>query len=35
MNNEDGWEEMLPEGIAEIIKQKQLFTRKTEEQETK
>jgi hypothetical protein len=25
MNGEDGWEEMLPEGIAEIIKQKRLF----------
>lgn len=25
---EDGWEEMLPEGIAEMIKEKQLFTRK-------
>lgn len=34
MNNEEGWEKMLPEGIAEIIKQKQLFMRKTEEQET-
>lgn len=29
MNKEDGWEEMLPEGIAEIIKEKDLFTRKT------
>ncbi|MFS4455706.1 TonB-dependent receptor [Maribacter sp. 2304DJ31-5] len=28
MNGEDGWEEMLPEGIAEIIKEKNLFTRK-------
>ncbi|MBT8281295.1 MAG: TonB-dependent receptor [Muriicola sp.] len=27
MNGEDGWEEMLPEGIAEIIKKKKLFTR--------
>ncbi|MGC1515266.1 MAG: TonB-dependent receptor [Maribacter sp.] len=29
MNNEDGWEEMLPEGLADIIKEKNLFTRKT------
>jgi len=28
INNEDGWEEMLPEGIAEIIKERKLFTRK-------
>ncbi|WP_396638070.1 TonB-dependent receptor [Maribacter sp. R77961] len=28
MNGEEGWEEMLPEGIAEIIKKKKLFTRK-------
>jgi len=28
MNNEDGWEEMLPEGIAELIKEDSLFTRK-------
>ena len=28
MNGEDGWEEMLPEGIAEMIKEKKLFTRK-------
>ena len=28
INNEEGWEEMLPEGIAETIKQKSLFTRK-------
>lgn len=26
-NNEGGWEEMLPEGIAETIKEKHLFTR--------
>ncbi len=26
-NAEDGWEEMLPEGIAETIKKKKLFTR--------
>ena len=29
MNNEEGWEQMLPEGIAEIIKEKNLFVRKT------
>jgi hypothetical protein len=27
-NGEEGWEEMLPEGIAEIIKKNHLFTRK-------
>ena len=27
-NGEDGWQEMLPEGIAEIIEQKHLFVRK-------
>ena len=27
-NGEDGWEEMLPEGIAEMIKEKGLFTKK-------
>ncbi|WP_420399473.1 TonB-dependent receptor [Flagellimonas sp.] len=27
-SGEDGWEEMLPEGIAEVIQEKQLFTRK-------
>lgn len=27
-NGEDGWEEMLPEGIAEMIKEKHLFQRK-------
>ena len=26
-NNESGWENMLPEGIAEIIKSKKLFSR--------
>jgi hypothetical protein len=26
-HGEDGWEEMLPEGIADIIKKKKLFTR--------
>ncbi|NAY91061.1 TonB-dependent receptor [Muricauda sp. JGD-17] len=30
MNGEEGWEEELPEGIAEIIKNKKLFTRKEE-----
>ncbi|CAM4261902.1 TonB-dependent receptor [Zobellia nedashkovskayae] len=28
INNEEGWEEMLPEGIPEIIKNESLFTRK-------
>lgn len=28
IDGEAGWEEQLPEGIAEIIKEKQLFTRK-------
>ncbi len=28
VNGEDGWEEMLPEGTAKIIKEKKLFTRK-------
>ncbi|MGI9551976.1 MAG: TonB-dependent receptor [Aurantibacter sp.] len=27
-DNEEGWEEMVPEGIAEIIKEKKLFTKK-------
>ncbi|TMU56335.1 TonB-dependent receptor [Flagellimonas algicola] len=27
-SGEDGWEDMLPEGIAEVIQEKQLFTRK-------
>ncbi|MBT8239162.1 MAG: TonB-dependent receptor [Croceitalea sp.] len=27
-NGEEGWEEMLPEGIADIIKEKKLFVRK-------
>ena len=26
--NEKGWQEMLPEGIAEIIEEKKLFVRK-------
>ena len=25
VNGEDGWEEMLPEGVAKIIKDKRLF----------
>ncbi|MDC6364547.1 MULTISPECIES: TonB-dependent receptor [Flavobacteriaceae] len=37
-NGEDGWEDMLPEGIAEMIKEKKLFLRKEpvekEKQET-
>jgi len=24
-NNEAGWEKLLPEGVSEIIKQKELF----------
>ncbi|MBS9462053.1 TonB-dependent receptor [Flagellimonas sp. 389] len=28
INAEEGWEEMIPEGIADIIKEKRLFTRK-------
>lgn len=28
IDDEEGWEEMLPEGIAKIIKEKNLFTRK-------
>lgn len=28
INNEEGWEEMLPKGIAETIKDNNLFTRK-------
>lgn len=27
-NDEEGWEEMIPEGISEIIKEKKLFTKK-------
>ncbi|MGX1930372.1 TonB-dependent receptor [Flagellimonas sp. 2504JD4-2] len=27
-NDEEGWEEMLPEGISEMIKEKQLFAKK-------
>ncbi|MGF1560234.1 MAG: TonB-dependent receptor [Flavobacteriaceae bacterium] len=33
MNNEPGWEDQLPEGIAEMIKNKGLFTKKLEENE--
>lgn len=32
-NGEDGWEEMLPEGIAEMIKENNLFVRKEIEAE--
>ena len=32
-NGERGWEEMLPEGIAEMIKEKNLFVRKEVPQE--
>ncbi|WP_298476197.1 TonB-dependent receptor [uncultured Maribacter sp.] len=28
INNEEGWEEMLPDGLPEMIKEKQLFIRK-------
>ncbi|MFH6604070.1 TonB-dependent receptor [Maribacter algicola] len=28
INDEEGWEEMLPEGLAEMIKENHLFTRK-------
>jgi hypothetical protein len=30
-NNEEGWEEMLPEGVADLIKQQSLFGCETEE----
>ncbi|WP_299432822.1 TonB-dependent receptor [uncultured Maribacter sp.] len=30
-NNEEGWEEMIPKGLAEMIKEKQLFVRKIDE----
>tara|TARA_R110000868_G_scaffold257575_4_gene514844 strand:+ start:32920 stop:34380 length:1461 start_codon:yes stop_codon:yes gene_type:complete len=33
INGEDGWESVLPEGIAEIIKKKKLFIRKPIEEE--
>ncbi|SDQ78522.1 nicotinate-nucleotide adenylyltransferase [Flagellimonas zhangzhouensis] len=32
IDNEEGWENELPEGIAEIIKEKQLFTRQVLEE---
>ncbi|MCM4166182.1 hypothetical protein KCTC52924_03106 [Arenibacter antarcticus] len=35
MNGEEGWESVLPEGVAAIIKKKHLFTRKKEEEEKK
>jgi len=35
MNGEEGWEEMLPEGTAKIIKEKKLFTRKVVEDKQK
>ncbi|WP_411030891.1 TonB-dependent receptor [Spongiimicrobium sp. 3-5] len=34
-SGEEGWEEMLPEGVAEIIKEKKLFTRKLEAESEK
>lgn len=34
-NGEEGWESVLPEGVAEMIKKKHLFTRKQEEEEKK
>ena len=30
MSNEDGWEDLLPEGIADIIQEKNLFRPKLE-----
>ncbi len=35
INNEEGWEEMLPQGVAKIIKEKKLFTRKILKEEEK
>ncbi len=32
INHEKGWEDMLPEGIAEIIKKRKLFTRKIDKE---
>ena len=32
-NGEDGWQEMLPEGIAKLIEDKNLFSHKEDEQE--
>jgi hypothetical protein len=34
-NSEDGWEEMLPPGVSEIIKEKQLFNYKPTAEEIK
>lgn len=34
-NGEDGWEDMLPEGISEMIKERKLFTRKLVEAQKK
>ncbi|WP_298486317.1 TonB-dependent receptor [uncultured Maribacter sp.] len=34
-NNEEGWEEMIPKGLAEMIKEKQLFVRKKDVIEAK
>jgi hypothetical protein len=31
VNNEAGWEEMLPDGVAELIKEKHLFLPKKDE----
>ncbi len=31
-SGQDGWEEMLPEGIAEVIKKKKLFMGEVEEE---
>jgi hypothetical protein len=35
MNNEEGWEEQLPQGIADMIKEKNLFTKKIAKAEDK
>lgn len=35
MNNEEGWEEQLPQGIADMIKEKNLFTKKIAKVEDK
>ena len=32
-NNEDGWQEMLPEGIAKLIEDKNLFCHNEDSQE--
>ena len=31
VDNEDGWERMLPEGVSKLIKEKSLFGCETEE----